>query len=79
MTKKDIYPLPRADDILESMSNANYFSHFDLVKGYWQILLGQEAKEKIAFSTPDGHYQFRKLPFGLTNAPVTFQRATDVI
>ncbi|MCG8049195.1 MAG: DDE-type integrase/transposase/recombinase [Candidatus Thiodiazotropha taylori] len=79
VTKKDIYPLPRADDILESMNNASYFSHFDLVKGYWQIPLAEEAKEKTAFSTPDGHFQFKKLPFGLTNAPSSFQRAMDVV
>ncbi len=69
----------QADDILESINDAKYFSHFDLVKGYWQIPLDDEAIEKTAFSTTNGHYQFRRLPFGLTNAPATFQRAMDVI
>ena len=76
MTKTDIYPLPRADDILESLSSAHYFSHFDLVRGYWQ---SEPDHEKTAFSTPDGHYQFQKMSFGLTNAPASFLRAMDVI
>ena len=79
VTKKDVYPLPRPDDILESLNDAKYFSHFDLLKGYWQVNMDNASKEKMAFSTPDGHYQFRKLPFGLTNSPSTFQRDMDII
>lgn len=79
VTKKDVYPLPRPDDILESLNDAKYFSHFDLLKGYWQVNLDNDSKEKTTFSTPDGHYQFRKLPFGLTNSPSTFQRGMDII
>ena len=79
VTKKDCYPLPRPDDILESISGACYFSHFDLVKGYWQFEVEEEDREKTAFSTTDGHFQFKKMSFGLTNAPATFQRAMDVI
>ena len=79
VTKKDSYPLPRADDVLESLSGARYFSHFDLVRGYWQFEVEEADREKTAFITPDGHYQFRKRSFGLTGAPATFQRAMDVI
>ena len=79
VTKKDSYPLPRADDIMESLSGARYFSHFDLVRGYWQLEVEEMDREKTAFTTPDGHYQFKKMSFGLTGAPATFQRAMDVI
>ena len=79
VTRKDCYPLPRPDDILESISGARYFSHFDLVKGYWQFEVDEKDREKTAFSTAEGHYQFKKMSFGLTNAPATFQRAMDVI
>ena len=71
VTKKDSYPLPMADDVLESLSGARYFSHFDLVRGYWQFEVEEADREKTAFTTPDGHYQFRKMSFGLTGAPAT--------
>ena len=79
ITKKDVFPLPRCDEILESLSGAAYFTHLDLVRGYWQIKVAEEDREKTAFSTPDGHYQFKRMPFGLTNAPATFQRAMNAI
>ena len=79
VTKTDSYPLPRADDILESLNGARYFSHFDLVRGYWQFEVQETDREKTAFSTNDGHCQFKKTSFGLTNAPATFQRAIDII
>ena len=72
VAKRDLYPLPRCDDILESLSGAQWFSHLDLLRGYWQIDLAEKDREKTAFATPDGLYQFRKLSFGLTNAPACF-------
>ena len=75
VTKRDLYPLPRCDDILESLAGAQWFSHLDLLRGYWQIDVAEEDREKTAFATPDGLYQFRKLSFGLTNAPACFMRA----
>ncbi len=60
VTKKDSYPLPRPDDILDALTGATYFSHFDLVRGYWQFLVEENDREKTAFSTSDGHYQFTK-------------------
>ena len=79
ITKKDVYPLPRCDEILESLSGGAYFTHLDLVRGYWQIKVAEKDREKTAFSTPDEHYQFKRIPFGLTNAPATFQRAMNSI
>ena len=66
VTKRDFYPVPRCDDILESLAGAQWFSHLDLLRGYWQIDVAEEDREKTSFATPDGLYQFRKLRFGLT-------------
>ena len=79
ITKKDVYPLPRCEEILESLAGTAYFTHLDLVRGYCQIKVADQDRKKTAFSTPDGHYQFTRMPFGLTNAPATFQRAMNTI
>ena len=79
VTKRDLYPLPRCDDILESLAGAQWFSHLDLLRGYWQIDVAEEDREKTTFATPDGLYQFRKLSFGLTNAPACFMRAMHLV
>ncbi|KAL0040176.1 hypothetical protein WJX79_009953 [Trebouxia sp. C0005] len=70
---KNRYPLPRIDDLFDKVFGAQYFSCLDAASGFHQILLKDEDKPKTAFRTPFGHYQFRVLPFGLTNAPATFQ------
>ncbi|GBL98739.1 Transposon Ty3-I Gag-Pol polyprotein [Araneus ventricosus] len=74
ITKKDVYPLPRTDDALDSLSGASLFSTMDLKSGYWQIEVDERDREKTAFITPDGLYQFRVIPFGLCNASATFER-----
>lgn len=79
VTRKDVFPLPRCVDILHAMSGAVYFTHVDLVRRYWQISVEEQVREKTAFSTVDGHYQFKRMPFGFTNAPATFQRAMNII
>ncbi|CAB4023352.1 Retrovirus-related Pol poly from transposon [Paramuricea clavata] len=79
ITKKDVYPLPRCEKILESLACAAYFSHLDLVRGYWQIKVAEKDREKTAFSTPDGYFQFKTMLFGLTNSPATFQRVMNTI
>ena len=73
VTVKNRYPLPRIDDLFDKLFGAKYFSCLDAASGFHQILLKDEDKPKTAFRTPFGHYQFRVLPFGLTNAPATFQ------
>jgi hypothetical protein len=73
-TIRDAYPLPRADEQLEALGNAKYFSSLDLPSGFWQIEMDQNDKEKTAFCVPYGLYQFKVMPMGLTNAPLTFQR-----
>lgn len=79
VTVRDMYPLPRLDHTLDSLSGMVWFSTMDCVSGYWQILMHPDDVEKTAFATHRGLYQFKVMPFGLVNAPMTFQRAMDVI
>ncbi|XP_065416479.1 uncharacterized protein LOC135974099 [Chrysemys picta bellii] len=73
----DAYPMPRVDELLGRLGEAQYITTLDLSKGYWQIPLEETSKEKTAFATPTGLYQFTRMPFGLHGAPATFQRLMD--
>lgn len=75
--KKDAYPIPRIDDTFDTLSGAKYFSSVDMFSGYWQVELKEEDKEKTAFSTPYGLYEFNVMPFGLCGAPSLFQRLME--
>ncbi|UYV63819.1 K02A2.6-like, partial [Cordylochernes scorpioides] len=77
ITKKDVYPLPRIDDTLDCLRGARFYSSMDLQSGYWQIDVEESDREKTAFITPDGLYEFKVMPFGLCNAPATFERMID--
>lgn len=79
VSKFDAYPMPRVDELIERLGHARYFSTLDLTKGYWQVPLTDSAKEKTAFVTPDGLFQYLCLPFGLHGAPATFQRLMDIV
>ena len=61
------------------LSETRYFFTLDLAAGYWQVEMDHDSQEKIAFSTYSGHYEFRVMPFGLCNAPSTFQRLMKTI
>lgn len=76
-TIDDKYPLPNIADILDKLGKANYFSTLDLASGFHQIEVNPEDVQKTAFSTEGGHFEFRRMPFGLKNAPSTFQRVMD--
>ena len=77
VTTKDVYPLPRIDDVLDQLSGATFFTSLDLYRGYWQLPVAAQDREKTAFVTRDGLFQFKRMPFGLCNAPASFQRLMD--
>ena len=79
VTRKDSYPLPRIDDTLDALFGMKYFSTLDLASGYWQVELTEKDKEKTAFITREGLFEFNVMPFGLTSAPATFQRLMDLV
>ena len=79
LTWKDAYALPRIDDTLNSLAGSKWFTTLDLASGYWQVEIRPEDKEKTAFCTHDSHFEFNVIPFGLCNAPATFQRLMDLV
>ena len=74
VTVPDRFPAQCVDDVINSFGDSDFFTSIDLVKGYYQIRLSEDSKEYTAFSTSTGHYHFKRLPFGLRNAPVVFIR-----
>jgi hypothetical protein len=73
VTRKD-FPLPRIDDTLDTLAGAKWYSNLDVKSGYWQVDVHPDDKEKTAFSSGQGLWQFTVMPFGLCNAAATFER-----
>ncbi len=79
-TIPDRMPLPVISDILRSLGTENtLFSTIDIKSAFWQIELHEESKDLTAFSTPTGHYRFKRMPMGLINSPLTFMRLINTV
>jgi hypothetical protein len=79
VTKRDLYPLPKIDDMLKTLSGCQWFSSLDLASGFWQVKLSPQDREKSMFITCFRTYEFTVMPFGLCNAPATFQHLMDTV
>ncbi|GBN30436.1 Retrovirus-related Pol polyprotein from transposon 297 [Araneus ventricosus] len=79
ITEKGSYPLPRTDDTLDALNGSQWFTTLDLKRGYWQVEIRPEDREKTAFTTGQGLWQFKVMPFGLCNAPATFERLMETV
>ena len=79
ITIGDSYPLPNIQDILDKLGRARYFTALDCASGYLQVPIAEEDRHKTAFSTANGHFEFKRMPFGLKSAPSTFQRMMNNI
>ena len=79
VTIPDKFPMPRIDDIFDKLQGSEWFSEIDLNSAFWLLSIKKSDIDKTAFSTPDGHYEFLRMPFGVTNGTHAFQRLMFII
>jgi hypothetical protein len=75
----DAYPMPRVDDLIDSLGKSKNVTTLDLARGYWQVPVEKESRPLTAFATLYGLFQFRVMPVSLHGAPATFQRMMDSV
>lgn len=74
ITVKDRYPLPLIDDHIDRLGNCQYFSSLDMATGFHQIRIKEECVPLTGFVTPEEHFEYLKMPYGLANSPIVYQR-----
>jgi hypothetical protein len=79
VTKKEVYPLPLIDECIDSLAGNKWFSKLDANSAYYQVKMKEEDKQKTAFITKYGLFQFTRMSFGLCNAPATYARAMQLV
>jgi len=78
-TKYDPHPLPVFEETTSTLFGSKYFSVLNCYSGFWQVPINKEYKEHTGFMVPQGHYEFNRLPFGLSKSPSNFQRLMDIV
>ena len=78
-TIPDRYPVPVIDDILSQLGSHKWFTALDLLQGFLQIELDEESRDLCSFSTPQNHFRYKRLPFGLRSSPITFARLMNKV
>ena len=77
VAQRDMYPLPKVEDLLSTLAGGNTFSKLDLSHAYQQIQLSEESRKLVTINTSKGLYQYTRLPFGISAAPSIFQRTME--
>jgi len=79
ITVKDRYPLPLIEEQIDRLSGMKLYTNLDMYSGYYQIPMSKDAREKTSFVTPDGQYEFTRMPFGIANGPSVYQRMINQV
>ncbi|XP_076299604.1 uncharacterized protein LOC143218356 [Lasioglossum baleicum] len=79
VSRREVYEEKRRNDQLDRLRGQKHYTSLDLFSGYYQVLVDPKSRDKTAFVSPDGQYQFKRMPFGLCNAPSVFQRMINTV